>query len=281
MRNALTSIIFLLMVSVNAQEYSFIELFQMMDSSITANTELEFTFLKEERIEETYEYSTSEVKVQNIDQFCVYMKSNTPREGLEILYREGENDGDVLINTNSFPYININLDPMGDLIRIDQHHTIHDLGFFTIQGIVKNFIESLGDSLEKYIKRYPDYSWDGIDCYKILVDYTDYTYFEYTVQEGEDVDDIADRFHVNAYMILEKNDDLDDYDDVDEGDVILIPNLYAKKCEILLDKETFLPIRQIIYDEKGLYEKFEYKNVNVNPNFEVDEMQENYLMYGF
>lgn len=269
------------MLGVVAQDYSVKELFHKMDSSITANTEVEFTFLKKERIEDRYEYSTSEVKVQNNEKLSVYMRSNTPRDGLEILYREGENDGDVLINTNSFPYINMNLDPMGDLIRTDQHHTIQDLGFFTIQGIVRNFTESMGDSLEKYIERHPDHTWDGRDCFKIMVNYTDFGYFEYTVKEDEDVDDIANKFHVNAYMILEKNKDVDDYDDVDEGEVILVPNLYAKKCEIFIDKETFLPIRQVIYDDKGLYEKFEYKNVNVNPKFEVDEMKETYAMYGF
>lgn len=267
-------------VQAQSNSYSVEELLTKMDSSITSNNEIKFTFLKQERVKGEFRYSSSEVKVQKNDGLNIYMRSNTPREGLEILYREGQNENNVLINTNSFPFINMNLDPWGDLIRDNQHHTIHDLGFYTIQGMFRNFKTSMGDSLSKFIERSHDVVWEGYNCYRITVSYPHFDYVKYEVLKDETIDDVANKFNVSAYMILEKND-FSDYDDIDEGDVILVPNLYAKYCEVYLAKDNFLPVRQVILDDQGIYEKYEYLNVNVNPKFDHNELDHKYTAYGF
>jgi len=64
-------------------------------------------------------------------------------------------------------------------------------------------------------------------------------------------------------MILEKNSKtVDDYEDVEENQEILILNLYCKKITFYVDKENFLPIRQLIYDDKGLFEEYRYFNIS-------------------
>lgn len=257
------------------------ELLDKMDSSISVHHHLTFDFYKEERCIDHNEYSISEVKLDTDSSYQVYMKSNSPRDGMEILYREGENNGQVLINPNSFPFFNMNLDPNGSLIRHNQHHQINDLGFFTLQQIFAHFREAHADSLDDYLVRHNDYVWEETPVYKIRIEYTPFGFYDYTVKEGQTLDSIANELFVSSYMILEANEEVDSYTDISPGQVIKVPNNYGKVCEIFLDKKTYLPIRQVIWDEKGLFEKYEYKNVTVNPKFEVDELKSTFKEYQF
>lgn len=283
MRAFFYRILLLLCLTSFAQEDTLriAEILDKMDSAITQHKTLEFTFYKEERCGDKSEYSISEVKVKCDTNYCVYMKSNTPRDGMEILYREGLNEGNVLINPNSFPFFNMNLDPFGTLIRTDQHHIIEDLGFRSIQKIFRNFRETHSDSLKEYIVRHNDYIWEGIPVYKIRIEYTPFGFYDYTIKQGQTIDSVANELFVNAYMILEENDEVDDYGDVSSGQVIKVPNNYGEICEIFIDKNNYLPIRQVIWDHKGLYEKYEYKELKASPIFDGDELSPEYKEYDF
>ena len=258
-----------------------IDILDKMDSAITHNKTLEFELYKEERCTDHNEYSISEVKVICNSTYCVYMKSNSPRDGMEILYREGKNDGEVLINPNSFPYFNMNINPEGSLIRENQHHFIYNLGFQLVQEIVRNFRRLHADSLNEYIVRHNDYVWEETPVYKIRIEYTPFGYYDYKVKEGQTVDSIANKLFVNAYMIVEANEKVDDYDDIKAGQIIKVPNNYGKICEMFIDKKNYLPIRQVIWDDKGLYEKYEYKKVKASPSFKTDELEPSFKGYDF
>lgn len=258
-----------------------IDILDKMDSAITHHKTLEFKFYKEERCTDHNEYSISEVKVICDSTYCVYMKSNSPRDGMEILYREGKNDDKVLINPNSFPYFNMNIKPEGSLIRENQHHFIYNLGFQSVQEIVRNFRRMHADSLDEYIVRDNDYIWEKTPVYKIRIEYTPFGFYDYKVKEGQTVDSIANELFVNAYMIIEANEKVDDYDDIEAGQIIKVPNNYGKVCEMFIDKKNYLPIRQVIWDDKGLYEKYEYKEVKTSVNFEKGELESGYKDYGF
>ena len=85
------------------------------------------------------------------------------------------------------------------------------------------------------------------------------------VKKDETLTTIATRLNISDYMMLEKNKEtVDDYDDLDEDEEILIPNLYCKKITFYVDKDNFLPIRQLIYDDIGLFEEYQYANL-LNP----------------
>jgi outer membrane lipoprotein-sorting protein len=92
---------------------------------------------------------------------------------------------------------------------------------------------------------------------------------------------IAKRFHVNDQMILELNKNIGDFDDVAAGQVITIPNTFARKLILHIDKKNMLPVKQYIYDLKGLYSQAEFKSLRVNPPLtEMDFNKEN-PQYGF
>ncbi|MEI8136565.1 MAG: hypothetical protein WCH21_04475, partial [Bacteroidota bacterium] len=48
---------------------------------------------------------------RNPRQIYLYIK------GIELLWLQGKNNGKALVNPNAFPYFNLNLDPMGNLMR--------------------------------------------------------------------------------------------------------------------------------------------------------------------
>lgn len=254
------------------------EILNQMDSAITSVNHLQCDFYKKERIENEYEISLSLLKVQK-SPFKVYLKSDTPREGLEVLFRDGINDNDVLICTNTFPFFNLNFDPLGSTLRNKQHHTVYDLGFTTMQSLFHQF-KANNPHYDSYLKLHDDTLFEHQECYKVEIDYIDFTWNDYTVKKGEDFCSIAVQFGVNDYMIMERNG-FDDYDDIDEGDVIQVPNNYARSTFLYISKKTLLPIKQVVYDDLGLYEFYEYRNLVVNPSFEHNELDDTYSAYGF
>jgi outer membrane lipoprotein-sorting protein len=51
--------------------------------------------------------------------------------------------------------------------------------------------------------------------------------------------------------------------------------------ELFLDKKTFLPHIQVVYDENGLFEQYEMYNVEINPYFAPDEFSTSNKNFGF
>jgi outer membrane lipoprotein-sorting protein len=46
------------------------------------------------------------------------------------------------------------------------------------------------------------------------------------------------------------------------------------KTVLYIDKETNFPIYQEMSDEKGVFEKYEYSNLVVNPIFKADDFSD-------
>ena len=77
---------------------------------------LHYTQRKIERIEGQLSKQTSNIKFRK-EPFMVYMIQQAPKEGLEVLFKNGENDNNALINTNGFPWVNVSLSPFGNKMR--------------------------------------------------------------------------------------------------------------------------------------------------------------------
>ena len=77
------------------------------------------------------------------------------------------------------------------------------------------------------------------------------------------------------------NPSVKDYEDVHEGQIIRVSNYYNRKIEFYIDRNTWLPLRQMIYDQKGLYERYEVKNFIWNPVFKADEFSRENKEYKF
>ena len=83
-------------------------------------------------------------------------------------------------------------------------------------------------------------------------------------------------------MLLEINSDkASNYHNVKAGQKIMVPNVYGKKLALYIDKELFVPRVIKVYDDKGLYESYEYQNLEVNPKIADEEFTKEYKDYGF
>ena len=241
---------------------------------------LKFRLKKQERIDGKMIRGDQIAKVQ-VSPFKVYVKVFEPDKGAEVLYVSGQRDGDALVNPNKFPYVNLNLSPYGGILRKNQHHTIHELGFNYMHGIVKDAYNRFKDKVDEFVIYEGMVEWNGQQCHKVIIDNKDFAWENYTVKNGEDVLDIAKENFVSEYMIMEHNKSIDDYDDVDAGQTIKIPNTYCRKIVFYLDKETLLPIYQKLWDDKGLFAEYEYHNLELNPSISSAEFTSDYEDYDY
>ncbi len=203
-------------------------------------------------------------------------------KGIEVLWIHGINDDKALVKPSSFAFFNLNLDPMGNLMRQDQHHTLNEMGYDYFASVIQNTIDRLGDKFDDTFILAGEERINNRPCYKILIDNKDFKYVDYTIGEGESITSIARKFHIAEYMILEKNPKFNDYFDIlKKGQVIKIPTWYARTVTMYVDMLYFLPISMMVNDDKGLFEEYNYHFLQVNPKFEDDEFTRTHKGYGF
>lgn len=230
-----------------------------------------------ERGKKGFNYYESNVKFNRHPRLIyLYIK------GIELLWLQGQNNGKALVKPNSFPFFNLNLDPMGNLMRQDQHHTLSEMGYDYFAAIIEYNKYKIGDKFEEYFKLAGEEKINNRYCYKIIIDNKDFGYVDYTIGDHESITTIARKFFIAEYMILEKNPKFKDYFDLlKKGQVIKIPTWYCKSVVMYIDKQYFLPISMKILDDKGLFEEYNYHSLIVNPVFEEGEFTKDFPGYGF
>jgi outer membrane lipoprotein-sorting protein len=251
------------------------KIFTAVDNVKTLKYELQCN----ERIKGKMQHTESKVKLQ-VSPRKLYLNI----KGIEVLWLQGQNNGNALVNPNSFPYINLNLDPYGSLMRKDQHHTIHEMGYQYLADILRDGMKKVidkGEKFDKYFAVLADEKHDGKECYKLAISFPDFAWINYTVKKGENITTIARRLRISEYMVLENNPKLGGYNDVKAGDVIKIPNAYGKLTLLMIDKETLLPLNNKVFDDKGLFETYEYYNLQLNPVITPEEFTKDYKDYHF
>lgn len=248
------------------------ELFESIDKVKT----LKYNLKCMERINGKLHPTESVVKYQRSPRkLYLYLK------GPELLWVQGENNANALVNPGAFPYFNLNLDPFGSILRKDLHHTIHEIGFDYLAGILQHSIKEIGNKFDQYFFYTGDEKWNDRLCYKITIINHDFSYLPYTVKKGENLISIASKLKVSEYMILENNPGIKDYYSVKEGQQIKVPSAYAKQTILYIDKQYMLPIKNMVSDEKGLFESYEYHNLQLNPKIADEEFTRNYKDYKF
>ena len=211
----------------------------------------------------------------------IYFYSVNPNPGTEILWKEGWNNNKMMVSPGSFPFITFSMNPNSSIARKDSHHSIRDLGFDYVMDMIGYYLNFYGDRFYNYISIADTVQWDNHSCIRVAFDFKDYTEINYTVKKKENVIDIAEKFHLNDYSILMMNPSIDGFDNVRAGQVIKIPNFYCRKIEFYIDKVSWLPLRQLISDQNGLYEKYEMKSFQLNPVFKTDEFSPEFGEYKF
>ncbi len=213
--------------------------------------------------------------------FKVYVYSLTPNPGAEALLVEGTNDNKAVINANRWYVPTLHLSPYHTILRKNHQFTLWQFGFGYVRKILKGYESRFGDSFYKFLYREADEEWNGKNYYKLVIDYPDFTFTDYQIQAGENLPAIADKLLLNDYMILEANKDVRNFDDVKPGQVIKIPNVFGKKIIFLIDKNTFVPVVQQVYDDKGLFTKIEISSLVINPDFPTNTFSKDNEDYGF
>lgn len=203
-------------------------------------------------------------------------------KGIELLWVSGWNNNKAYVKPNSFPYVNLSLDPLGFLMRQDQHHTINEMGFDYFGSVVEYMALKVNDKFDQYFKLEGEERYNNRPCYKVVIDNKDFGYENYTVGTNESITSIARKLHISEYMILEVNPKLNDYFDIlKKGQILKVPNAYAKHVTLYIDQLYFLPVGVKVLDDKGLYEQYDYHYLQVNPKFEDVEFTKTYKDYKF
>lgn len=254
------------------------QILEKMFEAIQGVKNVRYTLLIAERVKGETHNAVSEIKL-NTSPRKLYLKN--PKKGTEILWVQGENKGECWVYPNGFPYATLSLSPMGDIMRKNQHHTIHDLGFGYIAKTTRSSIFKVGVPLEKIFTYIGDINWDNTECYKLFASYPDFKYINYKVEKGETIASIAAEFNCGEYRILEKNAWISDYTTNIEGKQIMIPNNYSNKTILYINKKSNLPVFLKVYDDLGFYEGYEYHNLIVNGGFDADEFSKDYKGYKF
>jgi hypothetical protein len=186
-----------------------------------------------------------------------------PTMGAELIFAKNENNGNAIYYPNGFPYFTMTLDPMGFLMRRNNHHTVNEIGFSYI-GEILNYNYKQNPELFTYNGIV---NWKNMKCYEIQAYDENFSIINYKVQKNEDLNVIAQKLRISEFMILENNPKLAGYNSVKENDIIKIPSRYGKKITFYIDAKTNLPVKLVIFDNKGVFEDYEYTEIDINPKF--------------
>jgi outer membrane lipoprotein-sorting protein len=251
---------------------------KMLESAKKIQT-LSYTQVKWERIDGKGLEEKMDVKLCR-KPFQVYLKKHYPDAGAEVLYN-GSHNGKALVSPGSL-IPTLKLDPYGSLMRKNQHHTIFASGFDQLADIFAHLVKKYEAQGAKFLTVQGTETWNGRKFYKVLLNNPEFRYQTYSVLPNENLITIAKKLKLSEYMLLELNKGkVSDYYSVKEGMQLIVPVDYAQKAIILIDQLTYLPLSISIYDDKGLYEKYEYYNFQLNPTFNAETFSEKNKNYKF
>ncbi len=213
--------------------------------------------------------------------YKLYVYNFAPDDGAELLFVKGWNNDKVLVHPNKFPWINISLNKHSEELTKNGHHPLTAIGFEYTNNVVKHLLKEHADDFDKFVTYDGKKNWYGKQMDVIKIAYDDYKFENYTVVGNENLFDIDAKLKVPAYKILELNSKVNNFLDVKAGQVIKVPNVYAKEMVIMVDPDNHLPVVQLIFDDKGLFEKYEYSEVKVNRKFSTNDFLDTNEAYGF
>ncbi len=253
---------------------------KMIENSNQIQT-LRYILTKKERINGSISESKSLGKV-NTYPYKIYMKKLAPEAGLELLYVTGANGNKALINPNSFPWVNVSLDPTSSRMRKGQHHTIFDASFSYFSDIAAGVLKRNETEKTGNLKIQGMVTWKGMQCYHLIQESPDFAFIPYKGKKGETIVSLAKEKRISDHMILEKNASvLSGYDEDLAGKTIQIPNTYCRKMDLYVSKEHWLPVFIRIFDDQGLYEEYSYEDIQVNTHISPEEFTPKYKDYKF
>ncbi len=230
-----------------------------------------------ERIEKKFSSANSEYLVQTSPR-KVYFVNRTKK--LEVLYNTELYGRKALVKPNVFPYMTLSLDPTGNIMRKNQHYSIHELGYSFIGTSIALTLSKDKDGLNHFSYKGKSHK-NGYTCFLLEYENKNYNYVDYKVGDKETVGVIASKLCVNEYLLRDNNDLLNDFGYLRKGKILKVPTLYCKKAVLFIDEKLMLPISISLYDDAGLFESYEYTNIEINKPFKKDDFNRDNKNYGF
>lgn len=262
----------------HSENISAIQILHQMIDSISNIKTLKVKLVALERFQNKYLKSTSYFKISYYPEKKLYFIN--PEKKLEILYIENKNDNKALVKHPSLP-ISIFLDPNGNIMKKNQHYTIHELGFEYIANTIQIALSKEKEKYLDYLHYLGIIEKNNLPCYTLMYESSQFEYVPYTITSKETVVSIARKLNINEYIIRDKNNLYYEFGYLKKGSVIQVPKMYCKKAFIYIDKKTFLPVSINLYDDKGLLESYDYYEVQKNITFKEEEFSKHYKEYNF
>ncbi len=235
-----------------------------------------------ERIPHKAEFRVTEILTKvNISPKKVYTKVlSSPNKGTEMLYVTGERDNKVLVKAGILP--SLKLSPLSSLLTKEQHHCVLSSGFLFFHKLVSEGLKRADakNEFNTVFKLAGEVIFDGKKCYKLTIEDPTYELVTYKAVKGDNPYTLSQKLLVPEFSIQENNNIKYIDDDLD-GKTIKIPTSYAKKSVIYIDKNTFYPVYQEMTDGKGIFEKYEFTNLKINPAFADNEFTNEFGEYNF
>jgi outer membrane lipoprotein-sorting protein len=195
----------------------------------------------------------------------VYVRMLRPIAGREMIYDRTKEKNKLTVHNGQFPDLTLHLDIHGMLATKDQHHTIDNLGFDAAMNIFRSALEAAkkeghGERLE--------YGGEGVfagrKVTKVIMN-TGKRPARHEPARDESLFAFAARVGQDPYVIYEANPGIRSLNsDLDEGESYLVPAYYAERCESWHDQETGMPLKQVMYTGKHLYESYEHYDIKLN-----------------
>lgn len=271
--------LFLLPVLVHGQDANSIT--KQMFATVKSIKSVQYTFESKERLcQGKIHVERSTFKI-NVSPFQVYLYQYVPKNGLQCLYVTGQNNGKAKVNPNSFPWVNLNLDPQGDLMLQERHHSLFDAGFNYTISVLENLIHKYETQKEPLVKYNGILKLQGVECYFLTFTNPNYKLITYVTQANETPISIAKKNGLNFYSIIDNNPSLKPNQIIKAGTKLLIPNDYASKMELFVHKDKYYPVYLKIFDDKGVYEEYYFQQVIINPVFKDIDFSEKNPAYKF
>jgi outer membrane lipoprotein-sorting protein len=252
---------------------------QMVEKNKSVRT-LQYSAIMNERIDGKMIEKKSFFKI-NTSPYKVFVQQSFIGINVEGLYISGMNNNQMLLCTVGFPWIQMNLDPFGSKVRNNHHHTIFEAGFNYFVDVTDKILNKYRDSLPRMLSYEGETKMFNHKCYKIVMHVNSFRYSKYTVKGNEKLPAIAKSLIINDFMIVEKNPDISDYNDVKPGQVIWIPTDYGKKFVLYVDTELGLPVYIEVFDDKGLYATYGYDKLVINATYASNEFSPTFTGYHF
>lgn len=251
-------------------------LHQMYDSIKTIKT-LREKIKAIERVDQKFVTASSEIKLQTHPR-KVYFHNRDKK--IEILFDAEISQHKALVKVHSFPYLTLTLDPSGNMMRKNQHYSLNELGYDFIGKSVALTISKDKDGLNNFTY-HGKVIKNGYNCYFLEYENDRYAYTNYVVGEKESATYIAYKLCVNEYLLRYKNELFNDFAYLKKGTILKVPTLYCKKAVLYIDDRLLLPVALSLYDDVGLFESYEYTEIEINKPFKPGEFDKSYKEYGF